>query len=55
MPLSPSEVTGVARRSFPDRIAVVIAEQDLGRFLARISRTARGARLLELRLDALEA
>ncbi len=43
----------MARRSFPDRIAVVVAEPDLESFLARLSRTARRARLLELRLDAL--
>ncbi len=43
----------MARRSFPDRIAVVVAEPDLERFLARMAQAARRARLLELRLDAL--
>ena len=40
-------------RSFPDRIAVVVAEPAPEDFLAHLSRLARHARLLELRLDAL--
>ena len=43
----------MARRSFPDRIAVVVAEPSLERFLNRLARLERRAHLLELRLDAL--
>ncbi|HXE76042.1 MAG TPA: shikimate dehydrogenase [Candidatus Xenobia bacterium] len=43
----------MAGRSFPDRIAVVVAETTLTGFLARLRRVERRARLLELRLDAL--
>ncbi len=43
----------MALRSFPDRIAVVVAEPTPEAFLTQISRVARRARLLELRLDAL--
>ena len=43
----------MGRRSFPDRIAVVVAEPAPEAFLAQVARVERSARLMELRLDAL--
>lgn len=40
-------------RSFPDRVAVVVAEGDLRSFRRALARLPRTARLAELRLDAL--
>lgn len=43
----------MAGRSFPDSIAVVVAERDPGAFWRALRRLPRRARLLELRLDYL--
>ncbi len=43
----------MAAHSFPDRIAVVVAESTPEAFLRQAARLGRGARLLELRLDSL--
>ncbi len=43
----------MARRSFPDRIAVVVAEPTPEAFRACLARVERSAGLVELRLDAL--
>ncbi|MFQ5723456.1 MAG: shikimate dehydrogenase [Terriglobia bacterium] len=43
----------MARRSFPDSIAVVVAERDAPAFWRAFARARRAARLLELRLDYL--